>query len=104
MSLYLMNALRFGYSAGGYSWFSQTPMLDATSKPRGASANQPRKARKNEIVAPQKALMCGFWARVPLRRQRTSSVALLFSLVASTNSGIVVLLRGNGGWGKSRTR
>eukprot|EP00969_Alexandrium_andersonii_P350857 15434146-Alexandrium_andersonii.AAC.1 len=43
----------------GYNWFSQVPMLCDTSMAIGASANQPTKERKNDVVDAQNALMCG---------------------------------------------
>mmetsp|Transcript_54285 Transcript_54285/g.168052 ORF Transcript_54285/g.168052 Transcript_54285/m.168052 type:complete len:216 (-) Transcript_54285:14-661(-) len=79
---------RFGLSATGYSWFSQISMLCATSSANGASANQPKKAKKNDMVAPQKARMCGFWSTEPVTLSRGNSVDLLFSSTAHLNSGI----------------
>ena len=49
--------------------------LVATSRPNGARANHPKKARKNEMVENQKARMCGFSCTVPQTRSSGSSVA-----------------------------
>ena len=50
-------------------------MLLATSKLSGARANQPKNAKKKEMVAAQKALMWGFSLTEPLMRSRGSSTA-----------------------------
>ena len=63
--LYFRYATRVGFDSTGYNWFSHWPMLVATSSPKGAKANQPRKARKKEMVAAQNARMYGFCCTLP---------------------------------------
>ena len=72
----------------GIQLFSYMFMLVATSRLSGAKANQPRKARKKEIVDAQKARMCGFCCTIPQTRSSGSSVALLFSSTANLKSDI----------------
>mmetsp|Transcript_111144 Transcript_111144/g.208325 ORF Transcript_111144/g.208325 Transcript_111144/m.208325 type:complete len:86 (-) Transcript_111144:22-279(-) len=71
-------------------------MLFATSKASGAKANQPRNARKKEMVEAQKARMCGLdWTEPPILHSG-SSVALLFALHANLYSGIAAMLNEQG--------
>ena len=73
---------------GGRGSQAHVPMLVATSRPKGAKANQPKKARKKEIVAAQNARICGFCCTVPQTRSSGNSVALLLSSTANLKSDI----------------
>ena len=56
--------LQVGRSLGIVFWWVELILTDAHAgshlSPKGARANQPKKARKKEMVETQNALMCGF--------------------------------------------
>ena len=82
--------LQVGRSLGIVFWWVELILTDAHAgshlSPKGARANQPKKARKKEMVETQNALMCGFCWTVPHTRSNGNSVAWLFLSTAHLKS------------------